>query len=47
LTDEQKRIVESFPAKDRGIFNKDDDHIIEEDPLEAAALKTKLKNKEK
>ena len=52
MTDEQKQILESFPAADRGIFGEGDDdedapalQEIEEDPVEAAALKAKIKQK--
>ena len=52
MTDKQKEILASFPKKDRGIFadgdedqeeNKVDLEEVEEDFLEAAAKKSKLK----
>jgi len=46
MTEEQKRIINSFPEKDRGIF-KEGEGIVEQDPLEAAVKKLKIKNKEK
>jgi hypothetical protein len=40
-------LLHSFPGKDRGEFNMDDEQAgmikVIEDPLEAAALKAKLK----
>ena len=43
FTEEQKQIVASFPKRDRGIKDSDDDEAPELDPLDAAALKAKLK----
>jgi hypothetical protein len=49
LTEEQKKIVESFPSKDRGLYdekesnNKANAGQIEEDPLEAAVKKMQLR----
>ena len=44
LTEEQKKIVESFPEKDRGIYKPGEKpDIVEEDPLEAAVKKIKLR----
>ena len=46
---EQKKIVESFPSKDRGLYdekesnNKANAGQIEEDPLEAAVKKMQLR----
>ena len=51
LTEEQRKILQSFPDQDRGIFNPDDlpkqipGLQMLEDPLEAAAMKAKLKQK--
>jgi len=47
LTDEQKQIIESFPEKDRGIYKQGDQNLVEEDPLEAAIKKIKIKKKSK
>lgn len=46
LTEEQKRIVESFPEKDRGLYGKEDKEgqaAVEEDALEAAVKKMKIR----
>ena len=49
LTEEQKKIVESFPSKDRGLYdekesnNKANAGQVEEDPLEAAVKKMQLR----
>lgn len=46
LTEEQLRILQSFPERDRGVFDPDaDEGPIKpiDDPLEAAAMKAKLK----
>ena len=51
LTEEQKKILLSLPEKDRGIFNSEDmpQQIpglqVLDDPIEAAALKAKIKQK--
>jgi hypothetical protein len=42
LTEEQKRIVESFPEKDRGVY-KQEEKQAEEDPLEAAVKKMQIR----
>ncbi|CDW89648.1 UNKNOWN [Stylonychia lemnae] len=47
LTDQQKKIIETFPERDRGIFKEGENNIVEEDPLEAVVKKMKLKKKEK
>ena len=50
LTDEQKRIIEYFPEKDRGIYNKDDKEgskEVEVDPLEAAVKKMKIRKEQR
>ena len=46
MSEEQRKIIESFPEKDRGIF-KEGEGIIEEDPLEAVVKKMKIKKREK
>jgi len=58
MTEEQKALLHSFPKRDRGLFGDDvsdeegkdgavpDLVAIEEDPLDAAAVKAKLKQKE-
>jgi hypothetical protein len=47
LTEEQKKIVESFPTKDRGLYDpkesKNGPGMVEEDPLEAAVKKMQLR----
>lgn len=51
MTEEQRKLLHSFPDKDRGVFNIDDQlpTMIPgfvrpiEDPLEAATLKAKIK----
>lgn len=49
LTEEQKKIIESFPSKDRGLYDEKDSTNqakaghIEEDPLEAAVKKMQLR----
>ena len=49
MTDEQRAIVESFPSKDRGEFQDYGDMPdliqVEDDPIEAAALKAKMQQK--
>lgn len=53
MTESQKAILDSFPKKDRGMFGDDDEEDaeapklveIEEDFVEAAAKKAKLKQK--
>ncbi len=42
LTEEQKRIVESFPEKDRGLYNQEEKQA-EEDHLEAAVKKMQIR----
>lgn len=49
LNDQQKGIVKSFPERDRGIFGKDAKSTvpIEEDPLEAAVKKMRIRKDHK
>jgi hypothetical protein len=50
LTEEQLAILNSFPEKDRGVFDPNDEQAMcdgmmkpLDDPLEAAAMRAKLK----
>ena len=51
MTEEQKRLLASFPKRDRGLYGEDvsdEEEVpdllnVEEDPLEAAKVKAKLK----
>ena len=43
MTEEQKAIIATFPKRDRGIKDSDDDEAPDLDPIDAAALKAKLK----
>lgn len=46
LSEEQKKIVESFPEKDRGIYNPEsskEGNVVEADPLEAAVKKMQIR----
>ena len=54
MTEKQLAILESFPKRDRGLFGEElgsgDEEVpelvdVEEDPLEAAAKKAKIKQK--
>ena len=54
MTEKQLAILQSFPKRDRGLYGdelgSDDDEVpelldVEEDPLEAAAKKAKIKQK--
>lgn len=46
MTEDQRRIIESLPATDRGVFNKEDG--IDRDPLEVAVQNAlNLKNQER
>ena len=54
MTEKQLAILKSFPKRDRGLYGdelgSDDDEVpelldVEEDPLEAAAKKAKIKQK--
>ena len=54
MTEKQLAILHSFPKRDRGLYGdelgSDDDEVpelldVEEDPLEAAAKKAKIKQK--
>jgi hypothetical protein len=49
LSEIQKAIVESFPERDRGLFGKDGkaNATIEEDPLEAAVKKMRIRKDHK
>ena len=47
MSEQQKKIIESFPERDRGIFKEGDENVVEEDPLEAVVKKMKLKKREK
>lgn len=46
MTEEQKAIVASFPKRDRGIKDPDEEEAPDLDPLDAAALRAKLKQKQ-
>jgi hypothetical protein len=39
MTEEQKKIIESFPKKDRGLYDPSESKEAEVDPLEAAVKK--------
>lgn len=43
MTEDKRKIIESFPEKDRGIYKGGDQDLIEEDPLEAAIKRKKIK----
>ena len=44
LTEEQKKIIESFPKKDRGLYDASESkEEAEEDPLEAAVKKMQIR----
>ena len=49
MTEAQKNIIASFPAKDRGIYDANDKAaaVVEEDPLEAVVKKIKIRKHEK
>ena len=48
MSETQKQIVETFPERDRGIFKEGESNpIVEEDPLEAAVKKMKIRKHEK
>ena len=46
LSEEQRRIVETFPERDRGLY-KEGGAVVEEDPLEAAVKKIKLRKEQR
>ena len=45
MTEEQKKLVETFPKRDRGLRGSDDEEAPDLDPLDAAALKAKMQQK--
>lgn len=48
LTEAQKKIVETFPERDRGIYDASEKtSIIETDPLEAAVKKMKMRKEQR
>ena len=47
LTEEQKKIVETFPERDRGIYKPGEAANVEADPLEAAVKKMKIRKEHK
>jgi hypothetical protein len=49
ITEEQKRIIETFPEKDRGVYNPNDkkQEVVEADPLEAAVKKMQLRKEQR
>jgi hypothetical protein len=47
LSEKQKAIVESFPERDRGLYSKESKIPVEEDPLEAAVKKMRIRKDHK
>ena len=43
LNDDQKKIIASFPKKDRGLYDASDSKEAEVDPLEAAVKKMQIR----